>query len=59
MTEQDWFDLDQEYRAVFGEGIPHMMLPANEEAAAALVREAVQKRDDGLLERGIPATALI
>lgn len=57
MTEQGWFDLEQEYRAVFGSNIPRMMLPADEEAAAALVREAIQKRDDGVFDRGIPSTA--
>jgi hypothetical protein len=59
MTEQGWFDLNEEYRAVFGESIPRMMLPTDEEAAAALVREAIQKRDDSVFEQGIPVTALI
>lgn len=59
MTEQDWLELDRRYRAVFNEGILHMMLPADEEAAAALVREAIERRDDGVFARGIPVTALI
>lgn len=59
MTEQGWFDLNEEYRAAFGESIPRMMLPADEDAAAALVREAIQKRDDGVFEQGIPPSALI
>lgn len=59
MTEQEWFDLGQEYRAVFSENIPRMMLPADEQAAAALVREAIKKRDDGVFDQGIPVTALI
>jgi hypothetical protein len=58
MTEQEWFDLNQEYLAVFGEKIPRMMLPADAATAAALVREAIQKRDDSVLERGIPTDAL-
>lgn len=59
MTDQDWFDLEEEYRAIFGEGIPRMMLPADEAAAAALVREAIRKRDDSLLDPGIPSDAMI
>jgi hypothetical protein len=59
MTEQDWFDLDQEYRAVFGEGIPHMMLPADEAAKVALIRKAIETGDDSVLEQGIPVDAAI
>lgn len=54
MNEQEWFELGQEYLAVFGEKIPRMMLPADEEAAAALVREAIGKRDESVFERDIP-----
>lgn len=59
MTEQDWLDLDQQYRAVFGERIPRTMLPADEEAAAAMVREAILKRDDSVFDRGVPGSCLI
>ena len=59
MTEQGWLELDREYRAVFGEGIPHMTLPADEEAKAALVRKAIDSRDEGALDQGIPVTAAI
>lgn len=59
MTEQDWFDLDQEYRAVFGEGIPHMMLPADEAAKVALIRKAIETGDDNMFEQGIPVDAAI
>ena len=58
MTEQDWFELEVRYREVFGERIPRMMLPADEEAAAALVREAIATRDESVVERGIPRDAL-
>ena len=59
MTEQDWLDLDQQYRAIFGERIPRTMLPADEEAATAMVREAILKRDDGVFDRGVPGSCLI
>jgi len=59
MTEQDWLKLDREYRAVFNEGIPHMMLPANEEAAAVLIRKAIETGDDSVLDQGIPVDAAI
>lgn len=58
MTEQDWLDLNREYREVFGESIPRMMLPADEEMAAALVREAIATRDASAIDRGIPGDAL-
>lgn len=58
MTEQDWFELEVRYREVFGERIPRLMLPADEEAAAALVREAIATRDESVVERGIPRDAL-
>lgn len=59
MTEQDWFELEQQYRAVFSSGIPRALLPSDEEAAAALVHEAIELRDDSVLERGIPPDASI
>lgn len=59
MNDQEWFDLEQEYRAIFGEGIPRMMLPADEAAAVALVREAILKRDDSVLDPEIPEDAAI
>ena len=59
MTDQEWFDLGQEYRAMFGEMIPRMMLPADEEAAAAIVREAIETHDDSVFERNFPASAAI
>lgn len=59
MTDQDWFDLGQDYRAVFGSNIPRMMLPADEEAAATLIRAAIEKRDDSLLDLGIQSDAMI
>jgi hypothetical protein len=58
MTEQAWFELEVRYREVFGERIPRMMLPADEDAAAALVREAIATRDESVVERGIPRDAL-
>lgn len=58
MTEQDWLDLNREYREVFGESIPRMMLPADEEMAATLVREAIATRDESVIERGAPGDAL-
>lgn len=58
MTEQDWLELEQRYREVFGERIPRMMLPADEEAAAVLVREAIATRDETVIDRGIPGDAL-
>lgn len=58
VTEQDWLDLNQEYREVFGESIPRMMLPADEGMAAALVREAIATRDESIIDRGIPGDAL-
>jgi hypothetical protein len=59
MTEQEWLDLEQEYRAVFGSNIPRMMLPADEAAALALIRKAIDTRDDGVFEQDIPADAAI
>lgn len=59
VTELDWFDLEQRYREVFGENIPRMMLPADEETAAALVLEAIDKRDETVLDRELPGDALI
>jgi hypothetical protein len=59
MTEQDWFDLEQEYRAVFGSNIPRMMLPSDDEAAALLVREAIEMRDDSVFDQGIPSSCAI
>ncbi len=59
MTEQDWFDLEREYYAVFGSNIPRVMLPANEESAVALVCEAIRKRDDRVFDQGIPTDAAI
>lgn len=59
MTGQDWFDLEQKYRDVFGSNIPRMMLPSDEAAAAALIHEAIQKRDDSVIDQGIPSDAAI
>lgn len=59
MTEQDWRDLNREYREVFGENIPRLMLPADDGMATALVLEAIATRDDSVFERGIPGDALI
>lgn len=59
MTDKDWFELEMQYRDVFGSSIPRMMLPADEEAAAALVREAIAKRDESVFERDIPPDAAI
>lgn len=59
MSEQDWFELEQEYRAVFRSNIPRSMLPANEELAVALVREAIRKRNDSVLDQGIPPDGAI
>lgn len=59
MNEQEWFDLEQEYRAVFGSNIPRMMLPADEEAAVALVRKAIETHDDGVFDQDIPTDAAI
>ncbi|MBW8370358.1 MAG: hypothetical protein K0M66_05210 [Thiobacillus sp.] len=58
MTEQDWLDLNEEYRKVFGENIPRMMLPADEEMAAAVVREAIAMRDESVIDRGVPGDAV-
>lgn len=59
MTEQEWLELDREYRAVFNEGIPHMMLPADEAATVALIRKAIEAGDDSVFEQGIPVDAAI
>lgn len=59
MNEQEWFDLEQEYRAVFGSNIPRMMLPADEEAAVALIRKAIETGDDGVFDQDIPTDAAI
>lgn len=58
MSEQGWLNLNREYREAFGENIPHMMLPADEEMAVALVREAIAARDESVIERDIPGDAL-
>lgn len=59
VTEQDWFNLERRYQETFGTNIPRMMLPADEEAAVALVREAIVKRDETVFERGILGDACI
>lgn len=59
MTEQDWFDFEQAYRALFGSNIPRIMLPADEEAAVALVRLAIETRSDGVFEQDIPSSCAI
>jgi hypothetical protein len=59
MNEQDWFELEREYRAVFGSNIPRTMLPANDELAATLVREAITKRDDSVFGQDIPTDSAI
>lgn len=57
VTEQEWLELEQEYHAVFSSNIPRAMLPADEESAVALVREAIRKRDEGVFDHGIPTDA--
>lgn len=59
MTEQEWFDLEQQYRSVFDSNIPRSMLPADEAAAVALVRKAISEKDDGVFDQGIPNDAEI
>lgn len=59
MTDKEWLDLEQEYRAVFSANIPFTMLPADETAAVALIREAIKTRDDSVFEQGIPPDAAI
>ena len=59
MTEQDWFALEQEYRAVFGSNIPRMMLPSDDETASSLVHEVIEARDDSVFDRGIPGSCLV
>lgn len=59
MNEQDWLELERQYRGVFGSNVPRMMLPADEEAAAELVREAIAKRDESVFERNMPPDAAI
>lgn len=59
MTDKEWLDLGQEYRAVFGENIPFTMLPADEKTALALIRKAIDTRDDSVFEQGIPPDAAI
>lgn len=58
MTVQDWVELERRYREVFGESIPRTMLPADEQAAAELVRKAIAARDASIIESGIPGDAL-
>jgi len=58
VTEQGWLDLNREYREAFGENIPRMMLPADEEMAVALVREAIATRNESVIERDMPGDAL-
>lgn len=57
MTEQEWFELEQEYHAVFFSNIPRAMLPADEESVVALVREAIRKRDESVFDHSIPTDA--
>lgn len=59
MTDQEWMDLEQEYRAVFGSNIPRTMLPSDEAVAVELVRKAIDTRDDGVFDQGIPSDAAI
>ena len=57
--EKEDFELDQRYRAVFGQGLPRTMLPGDWETAKALIERAIATRDDGVFEDGIPPGALI
>lgn len=59
MTEREWFELEREYRAVFCSGIPRMMLPADEAAAVALIRKAIETGDEGVFDQDIPTDAAI
>jgi hypothetical protein len=59
MTEGEWFELERRYVEVFSCNIPRMMLPQDEDTAAALVKEAIVTGDDSVFEKGIPADAAI
>lgn len=59
LTAQASFELDERYRAVFGYGIPRTMLPADGDAALALINRAIDTKDDSIFEEGLPEGALI
>lgn len=42
---------------MFFSNIPRAMLPADEESAVALVREAIRKCDEGVFDHSIPTDA--
>jgi predicted TIM-barrel fold metal-dependent hydrolase len=58
ITKEEYDSLNAEYRAVFGDDIPTMELPADADAAIALIREAIEKRDDSVFERDLPKGAV-
>lgn len=59
LTEQEWSDLGQRYRAAFGVGIPFTMLPADGEAAVALINRAIEAKNEDLIDADLPEGALI
>ena len=59
MTDQEWLDLWNEYRAVFNSNIPLTQLPSDESAAVALIRKAIETGDEAVLDPDIPADAVI
>lgn len=50
-------ELDRQYRAIFGEGIPLMQLPDDDERAAELVRQAIAERSTRVIDELIPPDA--
>jgi len=57
VTTDDFVELLIRYAEIFGEEAPLMMLPADEEKAAALLRRAIETGDSGLIDRQIPPDA--
>lgn len=59
ISGDQWIDLNDRYSAVFGESIPTMELPADGDAALALIQRAIDTKNDGVFSEGIEEGALI
>jgi len=59
VSGEEWIRLNERYRVVFGEGIPTMELPADGDAALALILRAIESRDESVFGEGVPPGALV
>lgn len=59
ISGDQWIDLNDRYRAVFGESIPMTELPADGDDALALIQRAIDTKNDGVFNEGIEEGALV